>query len=142
MWRVDWTWRRIVPLIAITLAIWSVSVSAGKVDRAQSQIDVQVQGRRVALEVLCGGISGVEEAGQRILTGTLPPPAPPPSSTPTAVEKKIRDEYAEAYSRVISDRVIAQAGATAKNVLRPNGTIDCDALKRASSTAAQPAARK
>ena len=133
LWRADWTWRRIVPLIALVLAIYALEGLSSKVDKTQDAVQRQVEGRKIALEVLCGGISGVESAGRRILTGTLPPPAPKRPVPDEALAQK----YAEAYSRVISERVVEQAGAKAKDVLRPNGTIDCDALKRESSARAQ-----
>lgn len=131
-WRADWVWRRVVPLIALGLAGYAVWGLSGKVDANQDALTRQVEGRRVALEVLCGGISGVEDAGRKILTNTLPPPAPSPSATPTGPEKLTREDYAEAYALVISRRVIQEAGASARGILRDDGTIDCAALKRES----------
>jgi hypothetical protein len=134
MWRVDWAWRRLVPLIALALACYAVVGLSGKVDKTTDALQRQKDGRRVALEVICGSIKGVEDAGRRILTGTLPPPAsmPPPRS---ARERRLASQYAEAYSRVISESVLAQAGAKATGVLKADGSLDCDALKRATSVA-------
>lgn len=136
LWRVDWVWRRVVPLIALGLAGYAVWGLSGKVDANKDALTRQVEGRRVALEVLCGGISGVEDAGRRILTDTLPPPAPTPSSTPVGPELLARRNYAEAYNLVISRRVIQEAGASARDVVREDGTIDCDVLKRESQAIA------
>lgn len=131
-WRVDWVWRRVVPLIALFLAGYAVWGLSGKVDANQDAITRQVEGRKIAIEVLCGGISGVEDAGRQILTNTLPSPAPKASVTPSAPEKRAREDFAKAYALVISRRVIQEAGASAKGILRDDGTINCTTLKRES----------
>jgi hypothetical protein len=135
---VDWVWRRIVPLLALGLAAYAVSNLQTKVDRAQGQLDAQREGRRVAREVLCGGLYGVEEAGRLILLGELPPPAPPAPQLSSA-EIKTREAYAKSYALVVSRRVLAQGGIRAQDVLNDDGTINCDALSRiATSEEASP----
>lgn len=129
LWKADWAWRRVVPLACLGLALIVLLGLDSKVDKTQLQVEAQREGRRVAREVLCGGLNGVEEAGRLILLGELPSPAPqtPRFSRP---ERQRRDAYARAYARVISDAVLKQAGVEAQNVIRPNGTIDCDELNR------------
>jgi hypothetical protein len=124
-WKADWAWRRIVPLIALALAAFAVASLQNKVDR-------QSEGRRIAIEVLCGGILGVQEAGKRILTGTLPPPAPKSPRT-SEQETESRRLYSISYSRVISARVLEQASIKGERVLNEDGTINCERLKIAAS---------
>lgn len=128
LWRVDWVWRRVVPVIAIVLALVAILGLRGKVDRTQSQVDAQREGRRVALEVICGALYGVEEAGRLILLGELPPPAPPTPHV-SREERDLRDRYARSYTSVINLRVLEAARIRGKQVFREDGTLDCDKLK-------------
>lgn len=128
-WKLDWIVRRIVPFVALALAAFAVFGVQSKVDSTQAQVEAQKVGRQVAREVLCGGLYGVEEAGRLILLGELPPPAPSPPQL-SASELKLRENYAKAYSLVVSRRVLEQAGLQAKGILRDDGTIDCDALNK------------
>jgi len=128
LWRVDWAWRRLVPLLCIFLAAYAVWGLSGKVDKTQSQVEAQREGRRVALDVLCGGLYGVQEAGRLILLGELPPPAPP-SPQLSSSERMARERYARSYAQVISRRVLEEAQIDANLVLRDDGTVDCARLK-------------
>jgi hypothetical protein len=123
-----------VPIIALVLALVALLGLQNKVDATQSQVDAQREGRKVAIEVLCGGLYGVQEAGRLILLDDLPPPAP--EGTPVSEEERIiRDSYATAYASVISRRVLEEAGFSGQDVLRDNATIDCDELKRLAASA-------
>jgi hypothetical protein len=125
---VDWVWRRVVPVIAIALALVALLGLQDKVDRTQAQVDAQREGRQVALEVICGALYGVEEAGRLILLGELPPPAPP---TPRVSEREHekRDKYARSYTSVINKRVLEAAGIKGGEVFRLDGTLDCEKVK-------------
>lgn len=136
LWRNDWSWwiwhgeriwQDVIPLLAIVLAWIAVSGTETEQDR-------QKEGRGIAIDVLCGGLYGVEKAGEYILTGTLPgtEDLQPP---PTEREKAVAKIYATAYSTVISQAVVKQAGVTGKHILNEDGTIDCDELKKAARAA-------
>lgn len=134
-------WDKALMFVAVGLAVWSVVSVQGKADRAEvaatsTQIIVSQQkvGRRVALDILCGGLYGVERAGRLTILDRLPPPAPK-AHPQTPVETKQRLLFAQAYAEVISDAVIQQAGVEIKDVLRHDGTIDCEALKKAARAA-------
>jgi hypothetical protein len=129
LWHIDWAWRRIVPLLAMGLAFYAVLGLQKKIDKTQAQIEAQTQGRQVARQILCGGLNGVEQAGRLILLGKLPAPAPktPPLSDS---EQKLRERYAKSYALVISRRVLKDAGVDTVEVLRDDGTLDCDVLSK------------
>lgn len=128
-----------ITLVAMSLAVWAVWSVSSKADKAevkattaQLQIEQQKEGRRTALDILCGGVFGVETAGRLVLLDRLPLPAPQGKHQTTA-EEKLRMSYARAYASVISEAVIVQAGGDVKNILRRDGTIDCAKLKVAAS---------
>lgn len=130
-------WDKIVLLAAVGLATWAVFSVQGKADKAEvaadktsAAVEQQKQGRRVALDILCGGLFGVENAGRLTILDKLPRPAPQRGHQ-TSAEMRSRLRYAQAYAQVISEAVIVQAGVDVKNVLRRDGTIDCDRLKAA-----------
>jgi hypothetical protein len=123
VWYSERVWQDLVPLIAIILAWIAVTGTESEQER-------QREGRGIAIDVLCGGLYGVETAGEKILTDTLPETEGlrPPQ---TQREREVAKIYARAYATVISTAVINQAGVAAEDVLRKDGTIDCDALKDA-----------
>lgn len=96
--------------------------------RAQQAKDVatrQIEGRRVAIDVLCGGLSGVEDAGKQALNGTLE----------GLHGRGVPDSAIRDYVSTISTAVILQAGVDARKVLKPDGQIDCDKLREAARAA-------
>lgn len=127
---IGWLWEHLVPLLALALAAWAVTSVQGKADRAESKFDQQREGRRVAIDVLCGGLYGVERAGRLTLLDQLPSPAPQ-GRRQTDAQQKIRMLYAESYARVITEAVVDQAGVDLRSVLRPDGLVDCDRLRKA-----------
>lgn len=116
--KAGWIWRNGIPLLALGLAALAVTGT-------QSDVDRQREGREVAVDVLCGGLSGVADAGKRTLEGRLP--GLPGPGVPRA---------SEAYARIISLSVIKQAGVEARDVLNRDGTINCERLKVAAKTSA------
>lgn len=120
---IGWLWRNLVPLAAVVLAFIAVTRTQGDVER-------QREGRRVAVDVLCGGLYGVEDAGSRILTGDLPDIPDALRRPQTARERQAALVYAHSYALVISRAVLDQAGVDGKAVLRKDGSIDCNELKR------------
>lgn len=153
LWTAHQAFRDLAPVIAVGIAAIAVFGNEGKADRADlaasraelkaaraefkanqnmTQIQIQNQGRAVAIDVLCGGIAGVETAGRKILTDTLPLPPGIPRQPRSRRERRINRSYARAYARVISDAVVSQIKSPRfdpKTVLRRDGTIDCDELR-------------
>lgn len=137
-------WRHVVTLAALAIAVFAVVSAEDKADRAEvkaelAQRDAEANrrqamttraGRQVAIQVLCGGLAGVEEAGRLVLTDRLPSTErfQRPS---TRGERRLRAVYAEAYNRVISEAIIDEAGLQATDMLKRDGTIRCDKLKTA-----------
>jgi methionine synthase II (cobalamin-independent) len=119
-------------LIIAAIAVFSVEQ---KVDQAAVNATVakklakqQSEGRRVALGVTCGALRGVEDAGRLVLTQRLPGTSAlyPPS---TSRERKARRQVAQAYNRVITDRIVQEAGVAGAEVIEPNGSVNCDKLR-------------
>jgi hypothetical protein len=124
-----------VPLLALIIAAVAVFGVEQKVDQAAVNATVakqlaesQSQGRRIALGVTCGALRGVEDAGRAVITQRLPgterfyPPA-------SRREERMRAEIARAYNRVITDRIVMEAGANGAEVIEPNGSVNCDRLR-------------
>lgn len=141
-------WRDVMPAIAIAIACVAVFGLEDKVDQnavdattAKRVAEAQREGRRVAVSIMCGGLRGVEDAGRLTLTDRLPGTKRyRRPSTPQ--ERRRRRVYANAYNRVISDRIADEAGTTGAEVIdgvvKRDGSIDCDALREASGTAPPP----
>jgi hypothetical protein len=124
-----------VPLLALIIAAVAVFGVEQKVDQAAVNATVakqlaesQSQGRRIALGVTCGALRGVEDAGRAVITQRLPGTARlyPPT---TRREVRARAQVARAYNRVITDRIVQEAGANGAEVIEPNGSVNCDRLR-------------
>jgi hypothetical protein len=90
---------------------------------AKTAASRQAEGRRVAIDVLCGGVSGIEDAGTQALNGTLN----------GLHGRGVPSTATRDYVSTISSAVIEQAGVDARKVLRPDGRIDCDELRVAAA---------
>jgi hypothetical protein len=135
-------WRDLVPAIALVLLGFVFLGLENKVDEnavdarvakveattAKRLAESQSEGRRVALGVTCGALRGVEDAGRLVLTQRLPGTERfyAPSS---AREKRARAEIARAYNRVITDRIVREAGVAGERVIEPNGSVNCERLR-------------
>jgi hypothetical protein len=144
-------WRDFVPLIALMIAAYSVIGLEDKVDdadvkaatarveaaTAKKLAATQTAGRKVSIGIICGALRGVEDAGRLVLTQRLPGTKRyiPPT---TEREQRIREVFARAYNRVITDRIVLEAGARGVEVIEPNGSVNCDKLRRAAGTAERP----
>src|SRR4051794_7113484 len=124
-----WLYRHLVPAVAIAVAALAVAKTQGKVDRAELKADQakaaaarQSEGRGIALDFLCGGLSGVEAAGKKALRGELPGQR----------GQGLPDSAIAEYNATISRRVIQQARVSPKGILdERTGRIDCEALSKA-----------
>jgi hypothetical protein len=135
-------WRDLVPAIClVALGLYGLGL-ADKVDRntvdarvakieastAKRLAEAQSNGRRISLGVTCGALRGVEDAGRLVLTQRLPGTERfyPPSS---ARAERVREAVARAYNRVITDRIVREAGVNGERVIEPNGSVNCDRLR-------------
>jgi hypothetical protein len=135
-------WRDLVPAIALVLLGFvflgleskvdeqGVDASTAKVEAriAKRLAETQSNGRRISLGVTCGALRGVEDAGRLVLTNRLPGTERfvMPSS---ARERRIRRIFARAYNRVITDRIVQEAGVDGERVIEPNGSVNCERLR-------------
>jgi hypothetical protein len=135
-------WRDFVPLVALVIALFAVLGVERKVDQqavdarvakaeartAKQLAEAQSEGRRIAVSVTCGALRGVEDAGRLVLTQRLPGTERfiPPSSKR---EQRIRRIFARSYNRVITNRIVQEAGANGAEVIEPNGSVNCDRLR-------------
>ena len=122
-----WLYRHLVPAIAIAVAALALGQTQGKIDR-------QIEGRRIAVDVLCGFGNGVATAGRNVIRGRRADGKPIPGVAFSPREQKIRDAAANDYGAFIVTSVQEQAGVTSVDVIRPDGTLDCPALRRSART--------
>jgi hypothetical protein len=123
---------RDVWLILITgLVAWSLI-------GIQNTVNDQRDGRKYAVNVVCGATSAVIDAGRATITGGgVGPPefvrnlealGYPPKRVREAQAQKAAEQYAELIAR----RVERVAGA--RDVVKPNGTLDCVRLTELART--------
>jgi hypothetical protein len=111
------------------LSLFLIAVSR---DDLVSRTESQTEGRRAAIEVLCGAVSGVQQAGRDIVLDELPG-TEGIRRDHSNQERKRAEVYARGYAKVITEAVAREAGVTqADQVLNPDGSLDCAKLiKRA-----------
>jgi hypothetical protein len=120
-------WRDVAPLVAVVVAGVAVFAAGFSVLNTQSDVERQKEGRAIAVDVLCGFGNGVAEAGRKALAGEL------------AGQRGGRGLPASAqrdYVQTITSTLLAEAGINARDVIRPDGQVDCSRLRRAAR--AQP----
>jgi hypothetical protein len=125
-------WYRDVWLLLITvLVLLAVGRTYGLVN------DIQ-EGRRVGTNVTCSATSAIIDAGRDTLKNSA-------TIKPTEFEQnlvnlglprkeartKAADEAAKRYGQSIASAVAKQTGRD--DIVRPDGSLDCAALKRAAS---------
>lgn len=127
--------------------VWLIAITVlclVAIDRTDSKVERQREGRATANAIVCGAVSAVIDAGQATITGSsagggseeflrnLEKLGYPPEN----VRKAQAEKAARAYARSIAERVEKQAGAEGEGIVRPDGSIDCKKLARV--TAATP----
>lgn len=134
------------PILTIAL-IGVLLYSTGKVDdtalkaeRNAQRLGAQVQGRRVALDLLCGGLSGFGQAGRLVVLndprawadalGPAEFARIRPFLRPDPREARLRAALGHAYNVIAVSGLIRSAGVDARGILRPDGTMDCAVLRR------------
>ena len=144
-------WRDLVPAVALVMLGFVIIEMQNKVDQnavnarvakaeastAKKLAQTQSEGRRIALGVTCGALRGVEDAGRLVLTNKLPGTERfvPPS---TRREQRIREIFARSYNRVITDRIVKEAGVVGAEVIEPNGSVNCERLREVARAPALP----
>jgi hypothetical protein len=143
-------WRDFMPLLGVLIAAYAVFGFEGKVDQAavdariaKSSASNQAEGRRIAIAVLCGFGNGVELAGKASISTPVQPPRFRRNleklGLPSArLRAPAARKAGEAYARAISESVVEQAGADAKTVIKPDGSLNCSALQGVANTAPLP----
>jgi hypothetical protein len=118
-------WLATCVVIGLLLCVFVVLWTSATVDShdAKTAAARQADGRRIAVDVLCGGVSGVEDAGTQALNGTLQ----------GLHGRGVPSTATRDYVSTISSAVIRQAGVDARKVLRADGRIDCDKLRVAAA---------
>lgn len=104
--------------------------------RASDEREAQLEGRRTAVEAVCGATSAVVQAGQATITGGG---AGIPEELSRFLErhgyppKSVREEQAklaaEAYAKNVSKQIEKNSGLT--GIVRENGTLDCEKMVEA-----------
>lgn len=85
--------------------------------RQNTLANEQVEGRRLAINALCGAISGVADAGRDVIQG----------GGRTEAQKAQAGILAATYVRKIGESVAAVAGA--RGLVAKDGTLDCTKLR-------------
>jgi hypothetical protein len=153
-------------MFAIAVALSGLSVVLALSNRStlteQQQIaEFQQEGRKVAIEVLCGFGSAVSEAGRKTIAGSIALPGRTRRDADRVVlDKRGRvigvvsgrfarfleshgypvapqrvsgsKRAADEYARAVSNAVARQTGA--KGLVKPDGTLDCARLQKVSHT--------
>lgn len=101
---------------------------------ADNAIDQQKAGRKAAVQVTCGALSAVIEAGRATITGSgeIQPPEFAKALErlgypPKKVRRAAAEEAADQYRRLIASTIEKQAHV--KDIVREDGTLDCSKLR-------------
>lgn len=104
-------------------------------ERADRAIKDQVEGRKAAVQIICGVSSAIIDAGRATITGNS-------AGLPTQFERNLERlgypprhvrraqarELGRQYAQAIAERVQAVADGKAKGIVRKNGTLNCTRL--------------
>src|SRR4051794_8741858 len=111
-YKLGWVYRNTLPLVCLAIAFWALG-------RTQSDVERQREGRAVAIDVLCGFGNGVAEAGRKALAGELVGQQPG-----RGLSKASQSDYIQ----TITSTLLAEAGIQGRDVIRPDGEVDCARL--------------
>jgi hypothetical protein len=131
-------WQNLVPLIAIGVAFYAVL----GVESKQTRVN---EGRAVSVDVICGYSNGLatavggafrspflgsQTAQQRRYQRNLEK-----LGGPSYKERRLAAEKAaRVFAAELSRSVAAEAGVVIAEVVRDDGTLDCDAMRRVTGT--------
>lgn len=133
-------WYRDLILLIVCIFLFIGNGNANQAaDDAKEALSGQKTGRRVALNVICGAENATINAGRAIITGSASSVTPELERNLRALgypPRKVREETArkaaDEYARSIAEGVRRIAGGGNADVVRSNGTLDCDKLLEAS----------
>jgi hypothetical protein len=122
-------WYRDVWLVIITVIVFLALIAAN------GERQRNIEGRRIAVESICGATSAVITAGRAVIGGSGAGLAPelerflrkhgyPPKPVRQAEAKKAAEAYAESIARGIE----SNSGVT--GLVRKNGTLNCRKMVR------------
>lgn len=104
------------------------------------------QGRRVANGVNCAILSAISEAGRQVIGQGASQPETPLTRflerhgyPPARVRARQAQMAADAYVSSISQRIEMEVGHKGDQLVRPDGTINCDRLASIAAIPHQPA---
>lgn len=131
--------RRITRGLMVVVAVLTVSTVIAYVgihDVGARQTRDQRDGRRAAVQITCGAISGVIEAGRETILSSTKGKHDTPFERrlealgypPRTVRKAQAMAAAAAYARSIASSVRDAADGKARGVVKRNGSLDCDKL--------------
>lgn len=131
-------WYRDLWLLLLTIVLVGLSLNAsGDAGEALSKAERQQEGRAVAVDVVCGGLSAVIESGRAAFTagGQLPPRLTdflerhgyPPAAVREAAARKAAVDYAEGIAKAV-ERESGLSG-----LVRRDGSLNCQALRKAAA---------
>jgi hypothetical protein len=146
-------------LCVATPIVWWTGDTAKKADSNAETLQRQQEGRKVAIEVLCGFASAVSDAGRKTIAGSVALPG----QTKRDADRIVLDKHgrvigvvsgrfarfleahgyplapqrltgskraAEAYTRNLSNAVAEETHV--KGLVKPDGTLDCARLQKVS----------
>lgn len=142
--RDKWRTRLLVLWLTITTIFWVTAIVnlAHQGNDLDHVVDQQRNGRAVAIDALCGAVSGIVEAGRSTIvsgaaqdtkfTRRLEQLGYPR----VAVRQAQAQVAAKGYARLITDAVERTTGST--HLARDDGTLDCSRIKSAAAVGHAP----
>jgi hypothetical protein len=140
-------WTRRV-LIAVGLAAVMVIMPAGAwviattANNNRNRVDAIQAGRREGQKATCAALSAVIDAGRTTITAGIPKPGSPLTPLerslrrlgypPRAQRRAMAERAARQYGLAIAVAVARETGRT--GLVRRDGTLNCEALARATGT--------
>lgn len=130
-------WYRDVWLLLVSLVLLLM------VHGVQSRVERQREGRAIAINVMCGGISSVIEAGRATITGssTLSPEFERNLERlgypPERQRKAAARAAAKGYAASIAAAVQQESGV--RGLVRKDGSLNCERLRQVTHVIREPA---
>lgn len=120
----------------------SAVVAATAARDAARAVSKQAEGRRIAVQIICGATSGVIEAGRATITGQTSAAFSPVFERnlerlgfpPKAQRESVARRQAVLYAKFIAKRVRDVADGRGRGIVRKDGSLNCDRLQRAART--------
>src|SRR4051812_22767494 len=120
-------WLSTCVVVGLVLVVFTILWTSSRVEShdAKTAATRQAEGRAVAIDVLCGFGNGVAEAGRKALAGELVGQRPG-----RGLSKASQSDYIQ----TITSTLLAEAGIQGRDVIRPDGEVDCARLQVAAKS--------